>query len=52
LINKNLMCKNGKQKGYDYAPNQKVLKKDISFANWARRLVGLTKYCKHMSTEQ
>ena len=52
LINENLMHENCKQKRYDYVPNQKVLKKDTKLANWARKQVGLTKYCKHMSTGQ
>jgi hypothetical protein len=50
LINENLMRENRKQKRYDYVPNQKVLKKRHKLANWARKLVGLTKYCKHMLT--
>ncbi len=43
LINENLMRENHKQKCYDYVPNQKVLKKRHKVANWARKLVGLTK---------
>ncbi len=50
LINENLMRESYKQKGYYYVPNQKVLKKDIKLGNWARKLVGLTKYYKHMLT--
>jgi hypothetical protein len=52
LINENLMRENHKRICYDYVPNQKVLKKDTKLANWARKQVGLTKYCKHMSTGQ
>jgi hypothetical protein len=43
LINENLMRENQKQKCYDYVPNQKAVKKDTKLANWAKKLVGLTK---------
>ncbi len=43
LINENLMRENCKRKCYNYVPDQKVLKKDTKLANWARKLVSLTK---------
>jgi hypothetical protein len=43
LIHENLMRENQKRRGYNYAPQQMVLKKNGSLQNWAREQVVRTK---------
>jgi hypothetical protein len=43
LIHENLMRKNQKRRGYDYATQQLVLKKNGSLKNWAKEQVVHTK---------
>jgi hypothetical protein len=43
LIHENLMRENQKRRGYDYAPQQMVLKKNGSLNNWAKEQVVCTK---------
>ncbi len=43
LIHENLMWENHKRRGYDYAPEQLVLKKNGSLNNWAKEQVVHTK---------